>query len=330
MTVSFMRVLIKNLHTPGRHCASTGLRNLTAFHGLGWSEAFCFGIGAGLGIWYIKSNNPPRMIHVRSADIEERFFLHIGMPVTWETYETQQQSHRELIKKLDAGLPAIVQTDLYYLPYYKSSTHFPGHVITVWGYDDDKKVFYITDTERPALIEVAYSDLAQARFCEDNFFKIHGNCIAPAMMKAPVNMQDTIRNAIIYNSRVILDTSISTQGIQGLTTFYNELELWTQFEDWKWAFRFAYQVIERRGTGGGGFRLIYADFLKEATAYLPDIESLQLPYYMQQTAAAWTAFAMALKEASEKEKPEISPVTTCLENVIQAETRYHTKALMLL
>ncbi|MBP6291003.1 MAG: DUF4872 domain-containing protein, partial [Spirochaetes bacterium] len=186
------------------------------------------------------------------------------------------------------------------------------------------------DTERPALIEVAYSDLAQARFCEDNFFKIHGNCIAPAMMKAPVNMQDTIRNAIIYNSRVILDTSISTQGIQGLTTFYNELELWTQFEDWKWAFRFAYQVIERRGTGGGGFRLIYADFLKEATAYLPDIESLQLPYYMQQTAAAWTAFAMALKEASEKEKPEISPVTTCLENVIQAETRYHTKALMLL
>ena len=35
-------------------------------------------------------------------------------------------------------------------------------------------------------------------------------------------------------------------------------------EDWQWCARFAYQVIERRGTGGGAFRLMYSRFLEEA------------------------------------------------------------------
>ena len=36
-----------------------------------------------------------------------------------------------------------------------------------------------------------------------------------------------------------------------------------QVEDWQWCARFGYQVIERRGTGGGNFRLMYSRFLAE-------------------------------------------------------------------
>jgi hypothetical protein len=39
---------------------------------------------------------------------------------------------------------------------------------------------------------------------------------------------------------------------------------WAQAPDWSWCARFAYQVIERRGTGGGNFRRLYARFLSEA------------------------------------------------------------------
>ena len=35
-------------------------------------------------------------------------------------------------------------------------------------------------------------------------------------------------------------------------------------DDWQWCARFRYQVIERRGTGGGNFRLMYSRFLEEA------------------------------------------------------------------
>ena len=38
----------------------------------------------------------------------------------------------------------------------------------------------------------------------------------------------------------------------------------SEIEDWQWCARFGYQVIERRGTGGGNFRLMYSRFLAEA------------------------------------------------------------------
>ncbi|MBW2356314.1 MAG: BtrH N-terminal domain-containing protein, partial [Deltaproteobacteria bacterium] len=68
-------------HRPGVHCASTGLRDLAAFHGLDWSEAMCFGLGAGLGLWYLSlpGLSPSRMVHVRSADIEEQLFTRIDI-----------------------------------------------------------------------------------------------------------------------------------------------------------------------------------------------------------------------------------------------------------
>jgi len=45
------------------------------FHGHALSEAMCFGIGGGLGIWYLSPSGttPSRMIHARSEDLEEQF-----------------------------------------------------------------------------------------------------------------------------------------------------------------------------------------------------------------------------------------------------------------
>ena len=322
-------MLIQPLNIPGRHCASSGLRNLSAFHGLGWSEAMCFGLGAGLGIWYIKSKNPSRMIHVRSADLEEQFFIRIGQPLPWDKFNTPEQSQKDLIEKIDLGLPAIVQTDIFYLPYYHSSTHFPGHVITVWGYDPEKQAFLVTDTERQDLIEVAYSDMGKARFCGDAFFDIQGNCLAPEHIYLPEDMSQAVREAIVFNSRVIMDPAWKMQGMEGLKTFLEELDLWAGFDDWQWAFRFAYQVFEKRGTGGGGFRLMYRDFLEESQPYLQDITRLGLPELMGEAARAWTVLAMALKAASERQTPNVTDIRSCLEKLIQTETQYHETALSL-
>jgi hypothetical protein len=68
-------------------------------------------------------------------------------------------------------------------------------------------------------------------------------------------------------------------------------------EDWQWCARFAYQVIERRGTGGGNFRLMYSRFLTEAGF------DAQAP--LAATAAeAWTELAGAFFAASEVERPD--------------------------
>jgi len=321
---------IKHIH--GRHCASTGICNIVNFHGLKFSEAMCFGIGAGLGIWYMRldDENLPVLIHVRSSDFEQQFFTRIKYPFKWKKYNDPDQSEKDLCINLDKGLPVILQTDIYYLPYFKTNTHFPGHVITVWDYNKEEKFFYITDTQHKNFFKVPFEDMKKARYSSQGFFDVKGNLFCPEKMIKPENLDIIIKDAIVYNSRNLLESKNENMGIIALKTWQNELTLWKNFKSCKWTSRFAYQVIEKRGTGGGGFRFIYSDFLLEASQYLPQIKKLNLIENMKKTAKAWQELAFALKKASEENKPDFIDVFYKIEKVYEYESLYHNCAIKLM
>lgn len=318
-------VMLRNTHRPGRHCASSAIRDLAEYYGLGFDESMCFGIGAGLGLWYLENNHLPasRMIHVRSMDIEAQFFQRIGVPFAWEQFDDHQKSEDRLREHLDKGRPALIQTDIFYLSYYQSKTHFPGHLIAVWGYDAGRRVFFVTDTEREEVQEVPFDDLKKARFSGGGIFELKGNLFAPASLPAPDDLPHILIKAVIHNSRVLNDRGMRFQGLAALDFWREELDSWKTFSDWQWTARLAYQVIEKRGTGGGGFRLMYAEFLKTAAAMVPEISALGLPEKMSAAALAWTDLAAALKAASEQSKPDFTEIRKMLDVVRQAETDYH-------
>lgn len=322
---------IKIKHHPGRHCASTALCNIAHYHGLSWSEPTCFGLGAGLGFWFINipEGSPSRFIHVRSADIEEQFFQRIGCPAAGQKYADAAEGERELCALLNKGLPVLVLTDIYYLPYYRSKTHFPGHAITVWGYHREKQLFYVTDTEREEILEVPFENMRQARFCRGTFFNLEGNLYAPERLAEPAEMSEVIKVAITANSRMLLKDATSFQGMDALAKWGKNIVNWRELPDRQWATRFCYQVIERRGTGGGGFRRMYSEFLREAAYYLPAIASSGLLEMMEEAAAAWSELAGALKAASEQEEPDFSEAVERIARVHKLETAYHHTVLEL-
>jgi len=327
------RSLVAVSHHPGRHCASTALCNMANFHGIPFTEAMCFGIGAGLGIWYLNTGtaNPSRMVHVRSADIEAQFFRRIGCPFSWQQFPDPSEAVRALCGSADKGLPSLVQTDIYHLPYYGSSTHFPGHDITVWGYDAREQVFFITDTERTGLLTVPFDDMRKALYSGNGFFPMKGNQFSPESLPQRQDLGQIIRRAIVRNSRLILSGDLDFQGVMALEKWMKELtDVWPLLPDWQWASRFAYQVIERRGTGGGGFRFMYADFLKEASAYCPQIASYGLSDRMLEIAGAWSDLAYALKHASGLQQPGFSMVADKIRTVHALESEYHREACSLL
>jgi hypothetical protein len=89
-----------------------------------------------------------------------------------------------------------------------------------------------------------------------------------------------------------------------------------ELEDWQWCARFSYQVIERRGTGGGMFRLMYARFLEEAGFEQAPIAA--------EAAARWSSLAEGLLAASEREEadPDLwSRVAAAAAAVLDAEER---------
>ena len=329
--------LIQPSHTPGRHCASTGLQDLVNHHGLPWDEAMCFGLGSGLGVWYLTlpGLDPNPMVHVRSLDLEAEFFKRIDTPFQWSRSADPAESESALFRQLDSGETGLLlQTDIFHLPHYGSDTHYPGHVIIAWGYDRRQKVFFITDTERKILLEVPFDAMRKARFCPEHILAIEGNFFSPESISPPKDLSRTVAEAMAENSRRMVhgtpgmgDMKGVWEGIHALGRWQEEIPAWPDLADWQWAARFTYQVIEKRGTGGGGFRYLYADFLDEAEKIVPGMARWELPGKMRRAGLAWTELAWCLKEASEQDTPDFGPAAIKLQEVARLETEYHQQVL---
>jgi len=114
-------------------------------------------------------------------------------------------------------------------------------------------------------------------------------------------------------------------GIGGMKNACNDITSWADAKDWQWCARFSYQVIERRGTGGGAFRLMYSKFLHEASTYIPQIAKLELPERMKKIAEMWTELSVIFKEISELERPaKLDLAGKKLKNICEQEEKiYH-------
>lgn len=320
---------VKHTHRPGRHCGSSAIRDLLEFHGLNLTEAFCFGLGAGLGITYVElpGTGTPFIVHVRSMGFEEKVFATLDVPFQWETFPDKSVATAALDEYLNAGKPALLLSDIYYLPYFNSTTHFPGHAIVAWGYSDEGGDVMVSDTERPQLLPVPRESLADARYSLAPPFVHHGNLFV--LDKAQLEVRpERVRSAIVDNARALKDGG-RLSGIDALDTWINDLPRWQAHEQWSWLLRFAYQVIEKRGSGGGGFRIMYAEFLDEAQALLPELGEMGLASRMRDCALAWSALAGRLEAGSKASCFPIADITQSLQAVRAAELRYVELALKL-
>lgn len=314
-------------HRPGRHCASSAIRDLIEYHGTSLTEAMCFGLGAGLGITYLELPDAPVpfMTHVRSLGYEKRVFENLGVSFDWSTYGSKGDAESALDELLDNGRPALLLTDIFHLPYFGSRTHFPGHAIMAWQRDASGEGVLVTDTERCDPIVVAREALTKARFSSQQPFMHDGDLFAPGSLDLDIS-PSRVADAIRQNAELLLNGG-ARSGLPALETWINELPRWQSEGDWRWTTRFAYQVIEKRGTGGGGFRKMYAEFLDEASRNDTRIKAHQLPSLMENCATQWTKLSDALKAASESASfPELR-IADALVDVRHVEMRYVEAAL---
>ena len=303
-----MKKVIENwVHIPGIHCGSVTLRDVMTYFGYPWSEAMCFGIGGGLGFYYSVNDDisPTRMIFVRGPEMEPSFFSLAVGPAIWkhaynDTLETIKSS-------IDKDTPVIIQTDIYYLDYYDSSTHFPGHIVSVWGYDDASGAMYVADTQFEGLRSVPYADFLEGMGSKDPANPLDYNYmdIDPGQNVKP--LAEIIPVAIRLNASKMLDGVKGVRGESGVGKIREwslDLPDWKNAPDWKWCARFGYQVIKKRGVAGAGFRWIYRDFLKEAEGIVPGLSSLGLSARMDVIGDKWSDIGALLKAISEKGHPD--------------------------
>jgi hypothetical protein len=279
-------------HTAGTHCSSSSIADILRFDGQPLSEAMAFGLGSGVGFIFSRDErfSPRFRFNGRALDLEGKFYALFGVHLPWAGRWDPESIERSLAQ----GRPLIAQTDIAYLPYY-DGVHFPLHGIVVTGWDAQHA--QVADTFSDELQTIDAGQLRAALQGEGSPFmdppyriaaaprielKIDAECLARAIKVAARDMLEPIRP----------DTGIPA--MRALAVLHVE---WSESQDWAWSARFAYQGIEKRGTGGGGFRTLYASFLDEARAWLPAIDRVRAVDRMRESSSRWSAMAQSLKHA---------------------------------
>ena len=310
------------VHVPGNHCGSTALRNLLGFHGIALSEEMAFGLGAGAGFYYLtlEDSSPSRWFNGRTARLEESFRDLTGAALEMRTFAEGDEGAWEAARaEIDGGNPALLLTDIYYLDHYGNSAHFPGHAVVLAGYDDE--VAQLSDTGFAELQATRLENLAKARHSGHPAYPLEGHMFTVADAVDQERLEAAIPRAIAQAAKEMLEPTFGEfGGLPAIERLAAEAGSWPEVaDDWQWCARFAYQVIERRGTGGGAFRLMYSRFLEEAGRDEAPLAAA--------AAARWTALADAFRVASEDEEPITAlwkEVSTAAGQVAEAETRLWT------
>ena len=168
-------------HRPGNHCGSTALRNLLAFDGIEISEEMALGLGAGVCFYYLRldGQSPSRFTNGRVGRLEEQFLELTGLAASpSRPSTTPTRPGRRAREAVDAGRPALLLTDLYYLDHYGKSAHFPGHAVVLAGYDDE--VAYLSDTGFEELQTTRLENLARGAPRQHPVFPLDGHMLTVA------------------------------------------------------------------------------------------------------------------------------------------------------
>lgn len=305
-------------HRVGSHCASTALRDVLEFKGIRLTEAMVLGLGA--APWFILFENdrftPTRFFHGRTVSFEHDLAGTLGL-----TFDERSAPYDEALVRLreltSRGEPVLAVSDVRWLPYFATTSHFNGHRIVVTGFDGDDAL--VTDSHFPGVQRVDAGNFKASLTSDAPPYPKDDVVFGTLTVGRPPALATLVRPAIRRAAETMQDGSEQV-GLGGLERLAATLGRWETQPDAKWACRFAYQVIERRGTGGGLFRRLYAAFLAESAESFRDPVARSLVVPATAAADRWSALAAEFKAQSEHDAPRLGLATRLASDVLAAES----------
>jgi hypothetical protein len=149
--------MVKNVITnfqplAGKHCITNSIRQIFVFHGYDLSEDMIFGLGAGLGWFYMERKSVPYPLisaRIKPLELEENLKKHLNIKITYHKTSSVQKAYQGLKSQLAANNPVFIYVDMAYLKYLglPQEAHFGGHSVVVFGLDEEKRLAYVSDRD---------------------------------------------------------------------------------------------------------------------------------------------------------------------------------------
>ncbi len=285
-------------HRQFAHCESGVTANLLNYHGFPCSEAMAFGIGGGLFFAYVpfvKINFLPLTTYrIGPGSIFAKATRRLGIKVIKKKFGSPESAENELDRLLEAGRPVGAQTGVFWLPFFPPAYrfHFNGHNLVVIGKEGSD--YLISDPIFEETVRCPAADLRKARFAKGALAP-KGRIYYIEKMPVHFNLPKAIESGIRDVCRVMLKVPLPLLGVRGIRLLARQLAKWPDRFGEKQSLLHLGHVIrmqEEIGTGGAGFRFIYAAFLQEAAGVLENDRLIDLSRRCTAVGDLWRDFAL--------------------------------------
>jgi hypothetical protein len=285
-------------HSPAAHCESGVTSNILRYYGIRISEPMVLGIGAGLFFSYMPfirlHGMPVFSFRPLPGHIFTRVMKRLDIKMCKRRFLNEDKSMTALDELLERGIPAGAVVGVYYLPYFPREYrfHFNAHNICVIGKENG--TYTVSDPVCTVPCQLSHDELKRVRFAKGTYPPFGKMYWVKQVRTTSPDLKAGIISGIKLNCHRMLDIPLAWFGVKGIALLAKKMRAWEKKLGRKKAALQLAQVVrmlEEIGTGGAGFRYMYAAFLQEAAplAGIPELKDMSVR--MTRIGDRWRDFA---------------------------------------
>lgn len=305
------------------HCENGVTTNLLKHAGIEFmTEPLAFGLGSGLFYFHLPflkvGTGPAVSFRTMPGKIFSRTCSSLGIEVKSEKFKSEQSAQSRLDTLLNDGYLVGCQVGVYNLPYFpiEYRFHFNAHNIIVYGKDENS--YLVSDPVMESVTTLNKEDMNTVRFAQGILApKGHLYYVKQGSSITEEIIRNGIRKGIKRNVRDMLYLPGNIGGVNGIKYTAGQIKKWRDKLGVRKSGQYFAQIIrmqEEIGTGGGGFRFIYAAFLEQSAELLKNDSLLSISDQFTRSGDLWRQNAVNMagvlkgRAAEEKDFEHISSV----------------------
>lgn len=285
-------------HKMSAHCENGATSNLLRYYGINLSEPMVFGIGSGIFFSYmpfLKLNGiPVTSFRPLPGVIFKRVTSRLGVEIKRKKFSNPEKAMYELDRVLQEGKPVGMLVGVFNLSYFPEAYRFHFNAHNLVAFSKFGNNYQISDPVMENVETLSYEELKKVRFAKGTF-PPKGKMYYIESIAKNVNLENAIYKGYKQTVSQMLNIPLPMFGVNGIKYLANKMKNWENNLGQKKAALYLGQVIrmlEEIGTGGAGFRFMYAAYIQESSKIINNKNLKEISERMTLNGDKWREFAL--------------------------------------
>lgn len=321
-------------HRMGAHCESGTVTSLLNHKGLEITEPMVFGIAGNIFFGYFESSNfpfPTFIVRNRPGSIRKNIAKSLGVKFYTKEFKSAEKGEQMLDELIRKEIATAVQVDFYYMDYMPEwqRAHINVHFVNVIGRNEN--IYLLSDSYYPKKSTLDIRKLTKARFA-GGFMAPKGFLFYPQSVPAEIDFEKAIRKGIRKAAYNMTKLPVPFVGVKGIRKFARKVTDWPKIA--RDTDHLSHEImkinilLEDQGTGGAGFRYLYATFLQQAAEKIIEGQLDKMSKQMMEIGDNWrniSYFAAKIGKNRDLGPDQLKELSGMINNMADQEQLFFTE-----